>query len=194
MEARKPFGQRFFEPIYKAAARHDLPIAIHVGGDGSEVFGDITSAGSPSYFIEVRMAEPGFVQVHLENLIFEGVFDRYPKLRVAILGTGFSWVPAYIWRMDTDWKALRWHTPWVKKLPSEYVFEHVRFGSQPYVNPAPDQGSGRIWNWIHAIETLLFASHFPRWDWEEPSRLSSEVPDDLREQVLSANARATFRI
>ena len=33
--------------------------------------------------------------------------------------------------MDADWKAVRDYTPWVKKLPSEYIRGHIRFGSQP---------------------------------------------------------------
>ncbi len=177
------------------SARHlGLPIAIHAGADGTGNLGPITSAGSPSYLIEEQMMQPGFYQVHLGSLIFEGVFDRLPGLRVVLLGSGVSWVPAYVWRMDNDWKALRYHTPWVQRLPSEYVFEHVRFGSQPLEGPPGDDRLADLLGWIRAGETMLFASHFPRWDGDEPDRVAARLPAQIREHVLAGNARSTFRL
>jgi predicted TIM-barrel fold metal-dependent hydrolase len=187
-------GNRMFEPILKAAAAHDLPIALHAGGDGTGNLGPITSAGSPSHFIEEQMAQPGFYQVHLGSFVFEGVFDRNPTLKVAFLGSGFSWLPAYLWRMDNDWKALRYHTPWVRRLPSEYVFDHVRFGTQPLEAAPGDEAFPALLEWIRAEQTVFFASHFPHWDGEEPKAVAKRLPESLREAVFRQTAMGTFRL
>ena len=45
---------------------------------------------------------------------------------VALLESGFTWLPAHLWRFDKEWRNLRRLVPWVKRPPSEYVREHVR--------------------------------------------------------------------
>ena len=41
---------------------------------------------------------------HLASLIFEGVFDRYPTLKVSLLETNWSWLAPYAWRLDASWR------------------------------------------------------------------------------------------
>ena len=89
------------------------------------------------------MARPQTAMAHLASLICEGVFEKFPDFRFLLIEHDFFWVPGMLWHMDSDWKALRDYTPWVKKLPSEYVRNHVRFGSQPM----PDVPSRKdLWN------------------------------------------------
>ena len=76
-------------------------------------------------------------QSQLLSLVAEGVFDRYPGLRVALLEAGFAWLPAFLWRADKDWRGLRREVPWLTRVPSAYVREHVRVGLQPVDGP-PD--------------------------------------------------------
>jgi uncharacterized protein len=43
----------------------------------------------------------------LASLVIEGVFERFPLLKVVMVESGFAWVPAFAWRLDKTWKALR---------------------------------------------------------------------------------------
>ena len=190
----KHLGQRAFEPIFKAAVAKGLPIALHAGAEGTGVFGQITAAGTPTYFAEAQMALPSFYQVHLSSFVFEGVFDRYPTLKVVLLGSGFAWLPSHLWRMDSDWKALRYHTPWVKRLPSEYVFEHVRFGTQPIETPLSGDELALTLKWIQAERTVLYASHHPRWDSEDPALVRELFPEGIARRIMAQNARDTLRL
>jgi predicted TIM-barrel fold metal-dependent hydrolase len=61
------------------------------------------------------------------SLVFHGVFEKYPELRVAVIEASVTWLPSLLCRMDTDWKALRSDVPWVKRRPSEVVREHLPF-------------------------------------------------------------------
>ncbi len=65
-----------------------------------------------------------------------------------------------MWHMDGDWKGLRDYTPWVKKLPSDYLRQNIRFGSQPMPNAPTKADLKTLLNWMWADETLLFASEW----------------------------------
>jgi uncharacterized protein len=186
----KPFGHRSFGPIHEACARHGLPLAMHFVGQRYAP----TSAGFPSYYIESRFARPASYQVQLTSFIFEGVFERYPGLKLAMLESGFNWVPAYLWRLDAQWERLRHQTPWVRKRPSDYIFDQVRFSSQPIEDPGTKQGLAPILEWMRAERTLMYSSDYPHFDWDNPREAFTEVSPQLRSRIFSGNARETFRL
>ena len=80
------------------------------------------------------MARPQIAMAHTTSLICEGVFEKFPNFKFLFIEHDVFWVPGLMWHMDGDWKGLRDYTPWVKKLPSEYLRQHIRFGSQPMPN------------------------------------------------------------
>lgn len=192
--APRPYGQRFYRPIHEACARHGLPLVLHFGMEGMGINGPPTSAGFPSYYIESRLARPGFYEVHMANLIFEGIFERYPNLKLAMVEAGFRWVPGAMWKMDADWKALRHQTPWVKRLPSEYVIEHCRFSTQPMEEPETEEDLAVLVKWAHGERTLMFASDYPHWDFDHPAQVFPKLPGEIRRRILSENAREAFRL
>ena len=190
--APRAYGHRFYQPLHEACARHDLTIALHFGAEGAATNPAPTAAGYPSYYIQGRLARPSFYQAHLCSFIFEGVFERFPTQKVALLEAGFGWVPAYVWRMDSDWKGLRYQTPWVKRLPSEYVYDHIRFGSQPMDDPEPASAIVDVVRWMQGERTLMFATDYPHWDWDDPAQSFLMLPPDVRQRIFYENARETF--
>ena len=191
--AQKAYGARVYRPIHEACVEHGLTFAIHFGAEGSGVNPPPTAAGYPSYYVEARQSRPSFYQAHLASFVFEGTLERYPELRVAMLEGGFAWVPSSLWRMDADWKGLRRQVPWVKRLPSEYVIEQVRFASQPADEPEPPEALASILDWMHAERTLMFASDYPHWDWDDPAQTFTGLEHDLRARIMGQNAREAFR-
>ncbi len=192
--APRPFGHRFYHPIYEACVRHNLTVALHFGGEGSGVNPPPSAAGYPSYYAEARQMRPSFYQAHLASFIFEGVFEKFPTLKVAMLEGGFGWVPTFRWRMDADWKGLRYQTPWVKRLPSEYILEHVRFGSQPIEDPDRPEALEKLIEWMDGERTLLYSSDYPHWDWDDPAQSFTTLPAPLRQRIMADNARETFNL
>ncbi len=91
-----------------------------------------------------------------------------------------------------SWRSLRVEVPWVKRLPSEYVFEHVRFTTQPFEEPEKPEYVAHICDMIHAGQTLLFSSDYPHWDLDSPQLVLSKLPADIRSRVASENAREVF--
>jgi uncharacterized protein len=190
--ARLPFGNRFYHPIYAACERHGLPLCVHFGGEGAGIAAPPTAAGYPSYYLEMRMARPQIAMAHLVSLICEGVFEKFPNFRFLFIEHDVFWVPGLLWHMDGDWKGLRDYTPWVKKLPSEYVRQHVRFGSQPLPDTPSKADLVTFLQWLHADEVLVFASDYPHWDWDEPSTFLQGHEPALRQRVMVENARALY--
>src|SRR5262249_3494531 len=146
-----------------------------------------TVLGWPRYFIEWHMSVGHAGQAQLSSLLFNGVFEKLPDLRVVILESGFTWVPSFMWRAGPMFQELRQEVPWVKRLPSDQVREHVRVATQPtemlsakhFLQLIDMMGSDRI---------LMFASDYPHWDGESPANsLPGGIPDELRTRILSGN-------
>ena len=190
--ARHPFGNRHYHPIYAACEEYGLPMCVHFGGEGAGISGPPTAAGYPTYYLEMRMARPQIAMAHVSSLICEGVFEKFPNFRFLFIEHDFFWVPGLMWHMDSDWKSLRDYTPWVKRLPSEYLRRHIRFGTQPMpTTPSPAELENLIAS-IHADEVLVFASDFPHWDWDEPSTCLLGYDENLRRRVLADTARELY--
>lgn len=189
---RLPFGNRHYHSIYAACEEHGLPVCVHFGGEGAGVSNPPTAAGYPTYYLEMRMARPQIAMAHVASLICEGVFEKFPNFRFLFVEHDFFWVPGLLWHMDSDWKSLRDYTPWVKRLPSEYLREHIRFGSQPMPTTPTRAELDNLLSSVHADEVLVFASDFPHWDWDEPSACLRGHDKALRQRVLADNARELY--
>src|SRR5437868_820664 len=99
-------------------------------------------------------------------------------------------LPAILWRLDADYKALRKETPWLKRLPSEYARDHIRLTTQPLEQP---QNVEHLWSVLEAIDgehTLLYASDYPHWDFDDPTRV--HIPRAWRTRVFADNAREIY--
>jgi len=191
--ALMPYGQRFYRAIHEACVERGLVLAIHYGTEGQGVNPPPTPAGFPSRFAEASLLRASLLQVHFTSFVFEGVFERHPAIKLAMLEGGFSWVPPYLWYLDQTWAEVRVQTPWVKRHPSEYILENVRFGARPLDAPIPDSALRDILDWMQADTTLMFASDYPRWDWTAPATAFGTATDPVRERILAGNATEFFR-
>ena len=190
----RPYGHRMYHPVYEACVRNNLAVAMHFDAEGAGVNPPLTAAGYPSHYIEGRQLRPSYYIVHINSFVFEGVFKKFPELRIGILEAGFAWLPSMLWKLDLDWKGLRWQTPWVDELPSEIIKRHFRFATQPMEEPSEPEALQHILKWIDAENTLMFATDYPHFDWDDPARTFAGYSDGFRRRVFSENAIDTFRL
>lgn len=189
---RMPYGNRFYHQIWEACERYGLVLGIHIGNEGAGMAGPPTGVGYPTYYIETRMARPQMAMAHSVSLIAEGVFEKFPGLKVMIDEVDQFWVAGLMWHMDADWKSLRDQTPWVKRLPSEYVLDHIRVGSQPMLEAANNEQFMCMLDAMHAERTLVYSSDWPHWDWDDPATTFPKLPERLHRRVFADNARELF--
>ena len=187
-----PLGHRRYWPIYAAAERAKRPIALHVqgysGGHAS------TASGWPTYYLQEHYAMTGNMQSTVVSMVFEGVFERFPGLKVVLVEGGFAWAPALCWRMDKHWERMRAETPRVKRPPSEYVREHFWFTTQPIDEPDDGRHLRSLIEWV-GVDRLLFSSDYPHWDFDDP-RFAFKTPltEAERAKIFNANARALYKL
>lgn len=120
-----------------------------------------------------------------------GIFVKWSNLKFVLIECGVAWLPGILWRLDADYKALCKETPWLKRLPSDYARDHIRLTKQPLEQPANKQ---HLWDVLAAIDgkhTLMFASDYPHWDFDDP--ISLNIPSDWRENIFDLNARQVYK-
>jgi predicted TIM-barrel fold metal-dependent hydrolase len=90
-------------------------------------------------------------------MIFDGVFERFPELRVGVIEQGAIWVPSWLRQMEAAFEAFVRHEERLRALslrPTDYVRRQMRF--TPY--PTEDVG------WIieqGGPEICMFSSDYP---------------------------------
>ena len=128
------------------------------------------------------------------SALCEGVFEKFPHVKLVAVEGGYSWVPHLMWRLDKNWKGLRDTVPWLKKAPSEYLPDHARFTTQPMEEPPVKSDLLEVFRMMDAERTLMFSSDFPHWDAEDPRYALRSMPEQLKERILFRNAADTFRL
>jgi predicted TIM-barrel fold metal-dependent hydrolase len=155
------------DAVWAIAQEARVPIVFHVGGTGQLL--------DPNYFrnglpvpLDFHGGEENFRSVDymaipvqpaqtLATMIFDGVFERFPELRVGVIEQGAIWVPSWMRQMESAFDAFARHEQRLRDLslrPSEYVRRQMKF--TPY--PTEDVG------WIieqAGVETVLFSSDYP---------------------------------
>jgi predicted TIM-barrel fold metal-dependent hydrolase len=188
----EPMGRRKYWGIYEAAAEHDLPVGVHFGGWGR---GPITGAGFGSFYIEDTVGMATAFQDQVTSLVCEGVFERFPTLRLVLIEGGIAWLAPLMWRLDRAWKLLREEAPHLERLPSELIREHLWLTTQPIDEPPRSGDFLALLEQLGMDDRIMFATDYPHWDFDAPDRaLPSAVPPELRQRIMRDNAHALYRL
>jgi predicted TIM-barrel fold metal-dependent hydrolase len=187
----EPLGSRRYWPIYEAAERNKLPVACHVFGTSGH---PVSGAGWPSYYVEEGAAHSTSCQTVVSSLVIEGVFERFPGLKVVMVEGGFAWLPALSWRLDKLFERMRDEVPHLKRKPSEYIREHVYVTTQPMEEPDNRRQVLDVMEWI-GWDHLLFASDYPHWDFDDPLRaFPAGIKPERHRQICAENGRKVYRL
>ncbi len=188
-----PLGRRYYWPIYEAAARNGLPVGIHAG---SAYKHPVTPVGWPSYLVEDYGAQSLAFQAMTTSLICEGVFAKFPDLKVVFLESGVTWLPAHLWRLTKFWRGMRSEIPWVTEPPWEIARRHIRLSTQPLDLPEGDGEAAatleRLIEHLRSDEMFLFATDYPHWQYDGLAALPEGLSQDLIRKMMVDNPRATY--
>lgn len=185
--ARIPYGNKYYWPIYRAAVEHCLPVAIHVGAEGTGIANSPTAVGYPSSYLEFHTDHSQTMMAHCVSLVADGVFTEIPQLKFAFIEGGICWAPYVMWRLDRLYPALKAEVPYLTRLPSEYIVDHCYFSTQPIEEPDNPQHLLAMLKMLHAEKTVVFASDYPHWDFDNPLTAFSFFPADLKRRIFVEN-------
>jgi len=186
-------GDRRFDPIYELAEYIGIPLSVHpqTGHDGQYGVWGVMGAGSErmekySYVHATAFCFEPMIQVM--HMIGEGVFDRFPRLKVAYVEGACGWLPFWAQRLDEHFEKLRpqWHL--CERKPSEIIKSgQIAFTCEPEEEILP-----------YVLENMgehlvMYASDYPHWDAEFPEsvRMLAGIPgltERQKRRVLGGNA------
>jgi uncharacterized protein len=189
---RQPCGQRRYHPIYEAAAAYGLPVALHPGAEGSGTAAPPTPVGYPTRYLEWHTLLPLTAMAQAASLVCEGVFERFPTLHVVIVEGGLSWLPHLMWRLDKNFKALRDTVPWLTRLPSDYIKQHIRLTTQPVEEPDDPDHLPQVLVMMAAERTVMFSSDYPHWDNDNPRMLFRRLDPEVRARIMGGTAAELY--
>ena len=177
-----------WDPFWQAAADLGLPLSFHI----------LTTRSGPTRgpLLNTFLSIVRGVQDVMGTLVFGGVFERNPSVKVVCVEADAGWVPHYTYRMDHAFKR---HHNWLgegrtlSKLPSEYFNEHI------YVTFQDDWTAFRFadsMNW----RRLMWANDFPHsdstWPWSQEllEQHTAHLTDEQRRAILCDNVADLYHV
>ncbi len=186
----EPMGRRKYWPIYAACEEYGLKVMSHAFGSYGQ---PITGTGWPSFYLEEHVGPAQAMQANVISMVVEGVFEQFPSLKLVSVENGFSWLPSLAWRLDSAWKFLKAEAPHLKRLPSEYIREHVYLTTQPMEEPPKPRYFREMLDHFGGADRLMFASDYPHWDADNPDEaLPPQLPPEVRQKIYFDNAAELY--
>lgn len=185
---KEHLGAKNFWPLYEELERLNVPFCVHNRREGPA--GEIRF---DSFIFMHTIGRPVETFIQFAGLIYGGVPERFPKLRVAFLECGVGWVPYWMERMDEEWeKRGKIEAPLCKNKPSEYI-KHGNwfFAMEPEEETLPYVAE-RIGD-----DKIIFASDYPHWDGIFPHVVSTirgrkDISESTKAKVLGENAKRFY--
>jgi predicted TIM-barrel fold metal-dependent hydrolase len=190
VRTQQPLGRRKYWKMYEACERHDLPFGIHFGGNSGQ---PLTGGGWPNHYYEDHAGMPQAFQAQMISMVTEGVFERFPGLKVVLIEGGFAWLPPLMWRLDRSWGRLKEEVPDLRRLPSETIRRHFWLTTQPMEEPPRHEYLVQLLEQLDMDDRLLFATDYPHWDFDSPAQaIPPSLPREFRRAIMSENARSLY--
>jgi uncharacterized protein len=197
----KHLGDRMYWPLYAEAERLGCVLSVH----GGRHHFDYVETYSTYYPVHA-MGHPLGLMLHCAGMISHGVFDRFPKLKVAFLEGGSCWLPFVMERLERSFETHSDQTyrkgpmgPTIEEPPAEYI---RRLVSEGRLAVGFDLGEQML---SYAVERagnggFVYATDFPHeglgvdYTRHEIDELLArkDLSDEAKEAVLAGNARRLY--
>jgi predicted TIM-barrel fold metal-dependent hydrolase len=185
----RPYNHHLAEPyyddLYACAQQYDVPIAIHAAGNELERF--------DTFLAEHTLGHPHEQMAATVQIVFGGVLEKFPRLRIAFLEGTVGWVPFLTERMDEEYEFRPHDAPLLAQQPSAYLKSgRVFFGAEPDEWMLP-----RVIEFLGTDQTILYASDYPHWDADFPHTTEkiaarTDLTDANKRNFLGENARRYY--
>jgi uncharacterized protein len=183
-------GRRLYWPIYAAAEKHALAVGIHAG---STYHHAPTPSGWPAHRVADYVAQSTAFESQVLSFLTEGVFQKFPALKLVLIESGITWLPTLLWRTNKTWRGVRPEVPWIDRPPAEIVRDHVRLTLQPVDAPRSDPDVlARVLEHIGSDDILLFSTDYPHWHFDGEDVLPDGLNNDLVRKLLVDNPLETY--
>ncbi|MDE3078165.1 MAG: amidohydrolase family protein, partial [Chloroflexota bacterium] len=181
-------AHRDFWPFYEECARQGVGVSFHASG--SHTMDPVAHFDS---FLGVHTLSHAPEQlIACTAVMYSGMLEAMPELRVAFLEAGCGWVPFWMEHMDEEWEKRTFDAPLMKAKPSEYMAcGRVFVSCEPEEKTIP-----YVIGWLRP-DNILYASDYPHWDGGFPNSVSTladrtDVPTDVKRNIFFDSARRFY--
>ncbi len=191
-DADVQYGGNGLDPFWGAAEELGMPVSLHIITDkAGQTMKNLLHARSPLYNVAARATEPTFVQETLSYMIFGGVFERFPGLKVISAENDAGWAGYYIERLNYLWQRRRNSADFGIKgdmLPGDYFRRNV------YLTFMRDRSAIVVRDLV-GVDHLMWSSDYPHTDstWPNSQKVidylfEGDVSEADRHRIIAANA------
>ena len=185
----KPYSSREYDKFWQAASDLEMPLSLHVI-TGKSKESKINFEEISSFYMNLIHE----IQRSLTTLIFGGVLERFPKLKIISAENDIGWFPHFMYRMDHAYEKFNAmeKTPLPMK-PSDYVRRQMWGTFQ-------DDAVGPATYKIFGENNYMWASDFPHTDstWPESRQWIAKdfvgVPEAVTKKIVFDNAVKVYRM
>jgi predicted TIM-barrel fold metal-dependent hydrolase len=181
-----------YEPLWSVCEELDLAVTVHASDGGPSWYGDGWRA-SAVYLSEINF----YAQRPLWCLIFGGVFDRHPQLRVVCTEQGQAWVAPLLARLDgiASSSMMKWtEADPLAMRPSDYFHRHCTVGNSLMTRDDVEQRD------LVGLDVLAWGSDFPHLEGAWPRTraalraLMAGLPASEIRLILGDNLARAYRV
>jgi predicted TIM-barrel fold metal-dependent hydrolase len=188
--AEPPLGNRRYDPIYRATEAAGLPAIFHTGGSGIDEY----HTRGYEKFIETHTL--GFLESNMSqlvSLVIQGIPEKFPDMDIVFQESGVLWVSSLMHRLDAEYMKRQSEAPLLEQKPSAYMRDFY-YGTQPLEIPDDKAYFERALRVMGGPENLMYASDYPHWDFDRPTRIRdiSFLSDAEVDAVLGDTAVEVF--
>jgi predicted TIM-barrel fold metal-dependent hydrolase len=186
-----PLWDPWWNPMWDAAAASGLPVHFHTIGGARRDFSQLTG----KVLLAARAASITQFQMHmadvLMSVIFAGVLEHRPGLKIVIGEAGTGWIPYILDRMDAEWED-QFKELDLKMRPSEYWYR------QCYATYQSDPIGVKLLDELGA-DNIMWGSDFPHPDgvWPDSQeyieRELGHLPAEVKKKIVCDNAAKLYR-
>ena len=186
----KPLWDPYWEPLWVAVNELGLPMHFHTIGAGHpEIQGFPLQVQRAAWAVYITGFGIQMASV-LMSMIFSGVFEKYPKLRLVIGESGIGWIPYVLEHMDLEWED-QFHDLSLTMKPSDY------WRRQCAATYQTDRIGIKLLDEL-GTENVMWGSDFPHPDgiWPDSQafidRELGHLPENVRRKIVCDNAAALY--
>ena len=139
-------------PIYEEMQRLNVHLGIHNSIQGGPI-GDLRAE---TFMYQHTVGRPAATMTDCAALVYGGVVEKFPRLRVSFLEARAAWVPYWMEYMDRKWEKRRSDAPLLKRKPSEYMT-----GGNFFYSAEPDEKALPYVLERIGENVIIFASDYP---------------------------------